>query len=172
MTPGLTIATRSAAVLISALVLQASFLAHLRVASVELGLLVALALAAGLVGGPQRGGLVGFAAGVLADLVTTTPFGLSALVAALVGYGVGLVTVDRARRPGRWAVVVGAAGMAAATLGFAALGELVGRPLLSTPDLARLVVVQALFGALAVPALAGLWRLAWRTPLEDRLLVR
>ncbi len=172
MTPTLTILIRSAAVLVSALALQASVLAHLRVALVEVGLLMALSVAAGLVGGPQRGALVGFCAGSLADLVTTTPFGLSALVAALVGYAVGAMTADRARRPGPWSVAVGAAGAAVATLAFAAIGELVGRPMLSSPDLLRIVAVQTVFGALAVPVLAGLWRLVWRTPLEDRLLVR
>ena len=43
-------------------------------------LMLALAVAAGLAGGPERGAWVGFAAGLLADCFLQTPLGLSALV--------------------------------------------------------------------------------------------
>ena len=44
------------------------------------------AICAGLAGGPSSGRLVGFAAGLLADLfLTTTPLGLSALTYCLIG---------------------------------------------------------------------------------------
>ena len=48
-----------------------------------------LAIAVGSVGGADRGATYGFAAGLAHDLLLDTPFGLSALVYALVGYGVG-----------------------------------------------------------------------------------
>jgi rod shape-determining protein MreD len=54
-------------------------------------LVLLLAIAAGSVGGADRGALYGFSAGLAYDLLLDTPFGLSALVYAVVGFGVGAV---------------------------------------------------------------------------------
>jgi rod shape-determining protein MreD len=53
-------------------------------------LVLLLAIAAGSVGGADRGATYGFGAGLAYDLLLDTPFGLSALVYAVVGYGVGM----------------------------------------------------------------------------------
>jgi rod shape-determining protein MreD len=54
-------------------------------------LMLLVPLAAGSLAGPDRGASFGFAAGIVYDLVLQdTPFGLSALVYALVGYAVGV----------------------------------------------------------------------------------
>jgi rod shape-determining protein MreD len=88
---GVVIGVRLGAVLLSALVLQASVLSELRVADVSIDLLLALAIAAGLTGGPDRGAVVGFVAGLLTDLLVQTPFGLAALSYAATGYVAGLL---------------------------------------------------------------------------------
>ncbi len=71
---------RITATLASALVLQATILSEVRIdgASVELMLLVAVL--AGFHGGPERGALVAFSAGLLHDTIVPTPLGLHALV--------------------------------------------------------------------------------------------
>ena len=48
-----------------------------------------LTIVSALIAGPERGAVLGFAAGVLVDLTLQTPFGLSALVLCLVGFAVG-----------------------------------------------------------------------------------
>ena len=54
-------------------------------------LVLVVVVAAGITGGADRGATYGFVAGLLFDLLVDTPFGLTALTYALVGYGVGVV---------------------------------------------------------------------------------
>jgi rod shape-determining protein MreD len=78
--------------LVLALVLQTTVVPDLRILGVCADLLLLCTVCAGLVGGPELGGQVGFAAGLLADLfLVTTPLGLSALAFSVVGYAVGSV---------------------------------------------------------------------------------
>ncbi|MCL4448701.1 MAG: rod shape-determining protein MreD [Actinobacteria bacterium] len=67
--------------------------------SVHPDILVLLAALAGLEMGPEYGSIVGFAAGVSTDLFVNTPFGLTALVYALVGFGVGALSHGSAVSP-------------------------------------------------------------------------
>ena len=54
-----------------------------------------LAVCAGFVAGPDKGAVVGFAAGLVSDLfLQSTPFGLSALAACLAGFVVGWAGTD------------------------------------------------------------------------------
>jgi rod shape-determining protein MreD len=71
------------------LVVHLAVLGRLRVAGVMPDFMILLAVGAGIVGGPSRGAVVGFASGFAADLFLRTPLGLSALVFTMVGYGVG-----------------------------------------------------------------------------------
>ena len=117
---------RAALVLVAALVLQITVLSDLRVFGGLGDLMLALTVAAGLTGGADRGATWGFATGVLYDLVLDTPFGLSALTYALVGYAVGLAGSALLRTSGWWPVgVAAAAGLVQATL-YTALANLLG----------------------------------------------
>ena len=71
------------------LVLHLTVLSRLRIGGAAPDVMLLLAIAAGVVGGPQLGALLGFSAGLVLDLFLETPLGLSALVFCLVGYGVG-----------------------------------------------------------------------------------
>ncbi len=93
---------RAALVLLAALVLQVTMLSDLRVLGALGDLMLALTVAAGLTGGADRGVTWGFATGVLYDLMLDTPFGLSALTYALVGYAVGLAGSALMRTSGWW----------------------------------------------------------------------
>ena len=56
-------------------------------------IMVLLPIVAGIIGGPARGATIGFGTGLVSDLFLPTPFGLSALVGCLLGFGVELEEV-------------------------------------------------------------------------------
>ncbi len=92
MSPAASARFRLAGLLVLALVLQTTVVPDLRILGVCADLLLLCTVCAALVGGPELGGLVGFAAGLLADLfLATTPLGLSALTFSVVGYAVGSI---------------------------------------------------------------------------------
>jgi len=84
-------AFRSALALFSVFVLQVGILDGLRIYDRASEPLLVLAVAGGLVGGWWRGLQLGFAAGLLYDLVAGTPVGLAAFAYALVAAASGLL---------------------------------------------------------------------------------
>jgi rod shape-determining protein MreD len=122
------ITVRTAIVLAGALFLQVAVAPHLTIAGVQVDLLLIVALAAGLAGGPDRGARVGFVAGFLWDLTVDTPLGLSALTYCLAGYFVG--TAQRSVVGPTWWTPIPSAGFAAAgaVLFYATLGVAFGHP--------------------------------------------
>lgn len=147
-------AARLSLVLVVLLTVQTTWLADLRPFGETGDLLLLLAIAAGMAGGPMRGAVVGFIAGVGMDLVLLTPFGLSALTYLTVGYVVGLVH-DGVLRSAPWIpVVVTLVASALGVVFFVVLGQLVGQQF-RVPNLARIVAVTAVLNAvLALPALS------------------
>jgi rod shape-determining protein MreD len=165
------VVVRSAVLLLVALVIQSGLFSRHPVASVEVDLFVAVAVAGGVLGGAHRGAVMGFVSGCACDLLLHTPFGLSALTYALVGYAVGSVAAGRIRQSRVFPIICGFFGGAFGVLGFAVFGELVGQPYLSDPDLAAIVLVRAAGAAvLALPVTAAL-RWAWRPPVEGRMVI-
>lgn len=77
-----------------ALLLQVSVVAQLSVGGQIGDLLLLVAVSAGVNGGPERGALIGAACGLASDLVVQTPFGMSMLSTAVIGYAAGS-TSDR-----------------------------------------------------------------------------
>ncbi|HZM42301.1 MAG TPA: rod shape-determining protein MreD [Acidimicrobiales bacterium] len=148
---------RAALVLLAALVLQVTMLSDLRVLGALGDLMLALTVAAGLTGGADRGVTWGFATGVLYDLMLDTPFGLSALTYALVGYAVGLAGSALMRTSGWWPVGVAAvAGVVQATL-YTALANLMGDafPFGHLPAIA--LVMAAWCALLVLPLIRVMW---------------
>lgn len=154
-------------VLIAALVVQVAVVDQVTVLGAHADLMVLLAAAAGLLAGPERGGLVGFLVGLVADLVVTTPYGLSSLTFVLVGFGFGLLRLAPSARETRTVqvaacVVAGAAG----TLLFGLLGALVGQAgMVGRAALDAVVVVTVGSLLLAWPAL---WAMGWALGRPDR----
>ena len=159
------VALRSAFVILTAMVLQASLLAQVRFFGVSVDLLLVVAVAAGLVGGPDRGAIIGFFAGVAMDLLVQTPFGLSALTYLIVGYLSGM-TLRFNLRVLWWfpMVVAGTAGSLSVIL-FALLGEIVGQSLLSLPNLTEIVLVVGVTSALLV--VPATWVVRWAARPEQ-----
>jgi rod shape-determining protein MreD len=148
---------RAVLVVVAALVLQISVVADLRVAGGVGDLMLVVVVAAGLTGGADRGASYGFAAGLAYDLVLDTPFGLTALSYALVGYAVGLAGAALQRTSGWWPVALAALAAAAQAVLYTCLGNLVG---VAYPfgDVPGITLVTAAWAALAIlPAMRVLW---------------
>lgn len=148
---------RATLVVALAVVLQVAIVADLRVGGAVADLVLAVVVAAGLTGGPDRGATYGFAAGVAYDLVLDTPFGLTALSYALVGFAVGWAGEALGRTSGWWPVVIAAAAGAIQVALYTCLGNLAGvaYPFGLVPGMALVVAVgQALA---VVPLMRVLW---------------
>lgn len=146
-------------VLAVTLVLHLTVLSRLRVENVRPDALLLVAIVAGLVAGAERGAVAGFCAGLLADLFLQTPFGLSALAYALVGFGVGSIQAGILRAAWWIPVVTALAASAGGMVLFGILGAMVGQSDFVGP---RLVVIALLVGVMnAILALPALRVVGW-----------
>ncbi len=75
------------------LILQVSVMPQITLQGVVVDLLVATAVLGGMNGGSERGVVIGFSAGLIADLLVHTPFGIIAMVLTLTGYAAGSLVV-------------------------------------------------------------------------------
>jgi len=82
-----------AAVIAVAVLLESTVLAGFRLGGMRPELLVVAVVAVAMASGPTSGALFGFWAGLVADLLSASPVGVSALVYTSVGYALGLVRV-------------------------------------------------------------------------------
>jgi rod shape-determining protein MreD len=147
-------------VLLAAIVLHTAVAPNLRVFGVAVDVLLLLGITAGIAGGPERGASVGFVCGLLADCFLQTPFGLSALVYALVGYGVGVFQTGVLHSSWWIPAITAAVASVGGVVLFVLLGVVVGQQqLLSTRDL-TIAGVLALLHALLAPPVAKLMRWA------------
>ena len=71
--------------------IQRTFLSEMKVFGVVLQIVLALAAAAGAGAGPERGAIGGFTLGLMYDLATGSPLGLTGLVFGLSGFVAGYV---------------------------------------------------------------------------------
>ena len=120
---------RTLLVILIALVLQVGVIDQLVVLGAHADLFPILAVGAGLLAGPQRGAAIGFVTGLVADLVVTTPYGLSPLCFTIVAFGMGLVrSIPQGRDAPSADVAACVVGTALATLLFAIVGAAVRQP--------------------------------------------
>lgn len=146
---------RWATVLTVAFVLQVGVVADLRPFGVHADVMLLLAVCAGLAGGPGRGAVVGFIAGLLVDLLMPGTLGVAAMAYAVVGFVVGSVQEAMLNTSRSFSIAVTTVASAVGVLLFALLGELLGQRSLTDPRLLRIVGIVAAFNALlCVPALA------------------
>ena len=146
----MTLATRLPPLLVVALMLHTAVLPQLRVLDVAPDLLLVLGISAGMVAGPDRGALVGFVAGLLADCFLQTPFGLSALCYSLVAYAVGALQATLLDAPRSIRVVTAVVASAAGVTSFAVLGAVLGSDELLSGRLPTIVLVVATLNGLLV----------------------
>jgi rod shape-determining protein MreD len=166
------VALRFALVLASTAVLQWGVFSQLRIEGAAADLFLVLAVTAGMAGGPDRGAIVGFFAGLTLDLLSQTPLGLSALVYGAVGYlsgrAEGLVL-----RSNRLLPPLLAAGMCALGVIVYALGAWVlGRARVLDAHLPVIVAVVAGFALILSPIYLRVMRWVWHDEHELRPVMR
>ncbi len=161
---------RLATVLVGALVLQTTVVPDLRVLGVCPDLMLLCTVCAALVGGPEMGSIVGFAAGLMADLfLSTTPLGLTALAFSVVGYSVG--TIRRTVLQEGWLLApgVGFVASAAGVVIFVLAGVLVGQSQLTRVGPVAIVKTALLVGVMNAIIAAPVARLVgWAASGSDR----
>lgn len=137
--------------LLTAVLLQTTVFAQLKIAGVSPDLLLAVVISFALLEGPSAGATLGFCGGFMRDLLLDGPTGLTGLSYLVVGYVIGSV------RPyiGTNTVFVPAAGVflgsMAATGFYEVLQPLMGQ---KTPPLGRVISVimlTALYNTILVP---------------------
>ncbi|MEV6838354.1 rod shape-determining protein MreD [Streptomyces sp. NPDC051133] len=164
----------SSALVVVALVIQVSVLARLHLPGAVPDLLLLTVLGLAMVYGHVGGALVGFGAGLLADLAPPADHaaGRYALVLCVTGYFAGLIKPETGRlrsATGPMAVVVAAA--LGSTLLYAGVGALVGDTAARHVGLPGLLFSAALYdlllGPFVVPAVMWLARRADNDPLAE-----
>jgi rod shape-determining protein MreD len=153
-------------VVLVALAVQTTFFSDMQPFDALADIMVLLALAAGVVGGPRDGALSGFVTGLAYDCVLRTPFGLSALTYALAGYGAGYLQPWVASA--RWwvgSLIMGAAS-AVSIAGYAAIGTVFGLKDAVNPHLVTVMAVVGVVNALL--AMPALWIQRWALLGRDR----
>jgi len=147
-------ATRVGLVVIVFVAVQQTLMLDLRVGAIHPDIMILLPIVAGIVGGPSRGASMGFAAGLVSDLFLPTPFGLSALIGTVIGFGAGAATLAL-DRTAQWLPPVAAlVGSAVYELAYASLGSVLGQPQMLHVQLLRIVLVVSITNAvLAIPAM-------------------
>ena len=159
-------------VLLVAVVVHTAVSPNVRVLGVAVDVLLLLAIASGIAGGPERGAAVGFACGLLADCFLQTPFGLSALTYALVGYGVGVFQTG-VLHASWWIPAVTAAGATVvAVVGFVGLGLVVGQDQLLSSRILQVASVLAVLHAVLAPPAVRLMRWAVAARSSPGLVLR
>jgi rod shape-determining protein MreD len=155
-------AARLSLVVFGFVAVQETVMLDLRIGGVHPDIMVLIPIVAGIIGGPSRGATIGFATGLVADLFLPTPFGLSALVGCLLGFGVGLATVAVDRTVWWLAPLVALGGSALYEITYGALGSVLGQPQMLHVALVRIMVVVSVTNAvLAIPAMRVLtWGMA------------
>ena len=165
------IRTRLAFVLFVALVLHQSVFTLTRVGDVHPRVMLLVAVGGGLLAGPERGAMIGFCAGLLADLFVQTPFGLSALAYALVGFAVGSVQSGIIRSAWWITPFTALAASFAGVLLYGLLGALIGQSHFVSPRLLGIAAGGALLNALLAPLVVR--AMAWAVaPSADGAFAR
>jgi rod shape-determining protein MreD len=143
---------RAAPVLLGVLMVQVGVMTDLPLFGAIGDLMLLVTLATASVAGPDRGATYGFAVGVLYDLLLDTPFGMSALVYAVVGYAVG-VFASWALQPRWWFHVLTAVGGSwVAVVVMVVVARVLGLPY-PLDDVVRIALVVSFWnGLLILPA--------------------
>jgi rod shape-determining protein MreD len=156
----------SAVLIVVALVVQVSVLARLQLPGAVPDLLMLVVLGLALVYGPTGGCLIGFCAGLLADIAPPSDHavGRYALVLCVLGYAAGLARPDNRRlRSVTGPLLVVAVAAVTATLLYAAVGALVGDTAARHVGLVGLVLSALVYDLLLAPfVVPGVMALARR----------
>ncbi|PJE94647.1 rod shape-determining protein MreD [Streptomyces carminius] len=164
----------STALVVTALVVQVSVLARLQLPGAVPDLLLLTVLALALVYGHTAGALIGFGAGLLADLAPPADHavGRYALVLCVIGYAAGLTRPETGRHRSATVPMLVVAGAAlSSTLLYAGVGALVGDTAARHVGLGGLLTTATVYDLLlapfTVPVIMALARRGEHDPLAE-----
>lgn len=156
-------------VLVTAAIVQTSLLPFLSVSGFRPDLLLLFTIAFALRDGLLSGLRVGFAAGVLTDLLLNeSPVGLTALVFVGVGYAVGVARPFLA--PDSWTapVILSVMGTLVGVAGYGLLSAVLAEDPIAVGLILQASVVSAVYALLLAPVVDGLVRrLSAQFPIEQ-----
>ncbi|MGW2254032.1 rod shape-determining protein MreD [Kitasatospora sp. NPDC001660] len=155
----------SAVLILFGLILQVSVFGRLQLPGATPDMLLLVVVGLAMVYGPTGGCIVGFSAGLLADLAPPSDhaIGRYALVLCLMGYAAGLLRPEHGRqRSVSGALLVVAAAAVASTLLYAMVGALVGDTAARHVGLGGLVISALLYDLLLAPFVVPLVMLLGR----------
>jgi rod shape-determining protein MreD len=159
------IVMRSSLLLFVLVVLQVTVVSDVQIAGARPDLMLLVGIAAGTTAGRERGAVYGFAAGLVYDLLLTSPFGLSALTYAIVGHLSGVVR-EAVLRSAWWIPMVSAAaGSAVGVILYVVLGTVVGQQAKGLPLISIVLVVSIVNGLVSPLALRVV---GWAVGAGDR----
>lgn len=158
------------ALVVTAYVLGVTVLNRLPLPGSRPDLLLVVVVAIALVEGPLRGAVLGFAAGLLADLATPADHtvGRLALAFAVVGYAAGLLEDIEERSALAPMLVVGLSTVGAVLL-YAAVGGLVGDPRVNWSAIAGTLPMTVVYNLVLSPFIVPLVTSAFRRLEPDAL---
>lgn len=142
-------------VLVGALIVQVAVLDQVVVLGAHPDVMVLIPVASGVIAGSQRGAVIGFVTGLVADLVVPLPYGISAIAFVIAGFLSGLAATARVGRdlPGAESVTVAALGTATTAL-YAVIAAVLHQPGVLSVDTADVLLIVALGGlVLSYPVL-------------------
>ncbi|MFB7913402.1 rod shape-determining protein MreD [Streptomyces sp. NPDC056061] len=160
----------SVVLVVAALVVQVSVLARLQLPGAVPDLLLLVVLALAFVYGHVSGALIGFGAGLLADLVPPADHaaGRYALVLCVIGYLAGLLKPESGRIRSAFVPLAGVAGAAiGSTLLYAVVGALVGDTAARHVGLGSLLFTATLYDLLLAPFVVPLVMAIARRTVND-----
>jgi rod shape-determining protein MreD len=159
-------AVRYLILLFSAVVFQRAVCIQFDLGGTTPDVLLVLAIAAGIVGGTERGAIVGFCAGLALDSISVTPFGLGAVAYMGAGALAGWIE-STVVHSARWltmavAFVTSALGVVA----FAMIGSVLGQREMLSDHLLQVVLVVSIWSTVLVIPMARVCR--WAETYSDR----
>jgi rod shape-determining protein MreD len=142
-----------AVVIVTALLLQTTVFADLRLLGARPELLYLVTIVFAFLDGPSAGTVAGFTSGMAEDFLLDQPKGITALTLTLLGYVVGLLRQYVVTPSPLFPVLLVAGGTFLGTLFYGVVSFLIGELEVSTAYLLRVAVLSALYNALLTPLL-------------------
>jgi len=158
---------RVAALSVAIVFFQIGVVSELPVFGVSADLTPLLVVFVGLLGGSMLGAAAGFAVGLLVDLALLQTLGLTSLVFTVIGYSAGRLRELRDPQAALTPLLVGAAGSAAALIGYSLFEFLLGVDAPVSFELLRQIVLGTLVNSILALPVFSLVRRALSSALPE-----
>jgi len=147
-------------VILTALLLQTTVFADVRLLGARPELMYLLTIAFGVLEGPASGAVTGFAGGMAQDFLLNAPKGITGLTLTLVGYSVGMLRQYIVSPSPMLPVFLVAGGTFAGVLFYGIVSFLLGQLSIGWLYLFRVALLSGLYNAILTPLVFPLLRRA------------